>query len=529
MSFANFLGRRKMSHWVDRVRNHSIWSLMTSVAVSIKAAFEREGLNADMIDSLARLQTVIGYGAHRVSSTDPVLISQQALDNMIQPIAQIKANVDIFANNGDANALATACSNADSFLTNLNLILGPMAPEEIAVLSDAAADYRNALERHLAVAIEAQRNLLDKITSNEIRLDAIQVSLNSEQQRLSVLLNEQQSQFSAAQDKRASDFAATQADYLAKYTSAATEQHTEFSTDQDARKTAFSTFQRDSQDIVSTLIGEYNDRLKGHEELYLKRERDAQEVLNSTLVSIQNDYVAKAVAILAEMDKQKCDVEKLVGVIGNLGVTSGYKKVANYAKWMTVFWQLMTTAALGGLIFVAALVAFPSYFGVSQSAIQKGEVKVEMALPSGGKSSVEKSRDSQPEVKAKVEGASTSHSETDFYQGFATRVFLSITFGIFAAYAAKQASRFFETERRNRKFALELEALGPFIEPLEKSDRDKFRVQIGDRSFGVLDQESHKGKDDDPVTLAGWLKSKDGIEALTGPIKELLKGMKIGN
>lgn len=503
---------------------------MGAAEASIKTAFEREGLNADMIDSLARLQTVITYGAHRVSSTDPALVTPQALDNMVQPVTQMKAYVDTFVSNGDINQLNAACSNADTFLTNLNLILGPVAPEDIGILSKAAAEYRHALEKHLADAIATQRNLLDKAASNEIRMEAVEVALTHEQQRLSTLLNEQQSQFSAAQDRRASDFATTQADYLAKYTSAATEQQTQFSTDQDTRKTVFSAFQRESQEKISALMEEYDDKLKEHEELYLKRERDAQETLNTNLVSIQNDYEAKATAILAEIDKHKRDVEKLVGVIGNLGVTSGYKKVADYARWMTLFWQLMTTGALGGLIFVAALVAFPSNHGLSQPAAQKKiEVKVEAAIPSGGKASADKSADAIPEVKATVDGAAASHSETEFYQGFATRVFLSITFGIFAAYAAKQASRFFDTERRNRKLALELEALGPFIEPLEKSDQDKFRVQIGDRSFGVMDHESHKGKDEDPVTLAGWLKSKDGIEALTGPIKEILKGVKIGN
>lgn len=500
---------------------------MGATEASIKAAFEREGLNADMIDSLARLQTVISFGANRVSSTDPVLVTPQALENMVQPVTQMKAYVDAFVSNGDINQLNAACSNADTFLTNLNLILGATAPEDIAIFSKAAADYRHALEKHLVTAIETQRNLLDKAASNETRMQAIEIALNNEQQRLSVLLNDQQSQFSAAQDKRASDFAATQADYLAKYTSAATDQQTQFSTDQDARKTAFSTFQRDSQEKLAALMEEYDDKLKEHNELFLNREKEVQETLNSNLVLIQNDYEAKASAILAEIGKHKRDVEKLVGVIGNLGVTSGYEKVANYAKWMTLFWQFMTMAALGGLIVVAALVAFPSYFGVNQPAVQKKiEVKVEAAVPSGGKVSAEKSKDSSPELKTTVDGAAASHSEAEFYQGFATRVFLSITFGIFAAYAAKQASRFFETERRNRKLALELEALGPFIEPLEKADQDKFRVQIGDRSFGVTDHQSYKGKDEDPVTLVGWLKSKDGIEALTGPIKELLKGLK---
>ena len=74
-------------------------------------------------------------------------------------------------------------------------------------------------------------------------------------------------------------------------------------------------------------------------------------------------------------------------------------------------------------------------------------------------------------------------------------------------------------EQRNRKLALELEALGPFIEPLEKSDRDKFRVQIGDRSFGVADQDAGKSKEADPVTALAILKSKEIGEFITNIVK----------
>ena len=226
---------------------------------------------------------------------------------MLQPVTQMKGYVDTFASNADINQLNTACSNADTFLVNLNLIFGPVAPEDIGILGKAASDYRQALEKNLAVAIETQRNLLEKAANNETRMLAIESALNTEQQRLSVLLNEQQSQFSAAQDKRASDFAATQADYLAKYTSAATEQQTQFSTDQDERKTAFSSFQRESQEKLSMLMEKYDDKLKEHDEYFLKREKDTQERINTNLASIQNDYETKAAAILAEIDKHKRD------------------------------------------------------------------------------------------------------------------------------------------------------------------------------------------------------------------------------
>ena len=63
-----------------------------------------------------------------------------------------------------------------------------------------------------------------------------------------------------------------------------------------------------------------------------------------------------------------------------------------------------------------------------------------------------------------------------------------------AAYSGLQASHFFDGEQKNRKLALELEALGPFTEPLDKADQDKFRIQIGDRSFGFAAPETGKVK-----------------------------------
>jgi hypothetical protein len=110
-------------------------------------------------------------------------------------------------------------------------------------------------------------------------------------------------------------------------------------------------------------------------------------------------------------------------------------------------------------------------------------------------------------------------SDVVFYQGFATRVFLSLTFGIFAAYAARQATHFFETEQKNRRRALELEALGPFIEPLGGEMKDNFRLQIGERSFAVPDNEPQKPKEDDPVTVLSILKSKEIGEFISNIVK----------
>lgn len=520
-----------MSHWIERVRQHAVWAALSAVDPSISTALDRTSITPDMIDALERLRTVVKYGGNRLSSTDPAVISQAAIDNLLQPLNQLKAGVDTFIANGDVSQLNAANSHADVFLANLNLVLGATTAGDLTAISEAATTYRQTLEKHLVTALNTQKVLSEKAVENEEKIKAIESALNVEQQRLTTLVNEQQSQFSSAQDKRATEFSASQADYLAKYTAASTEQKTQFSTDQDSRRTAFADLQRESQEKLSALMSEYDQKLKNHDLEFQTSEKLAAEVHKSNIEDLHTQFAAQASTILGEIEKHKKEVESLVGVIGNLGVTSGYKKIANYARIMVGVWQFFTVVALAGLISIAFFVAFPGSINANapddRTSQQKTlSLRADVGLQGGVNPTFDKKKEVPPELKVAAEIASKPSTQADFYQGLATRVFLSITFGIFAAYAARQASRFFEMEQKNRKMALELEALGPFIEPLDKPERDKFRVQIGDRSFGVSDQDASKTKEDDPVTIAGWLKSKDGIEALSNAIKEGLKDLK---
>lgn len=512
-----------MSQWIDRVQQHAAWTAISAVEPSVDAALARDGVPPDIVDSLERLRTVAKFTEGRLSATDPVLITPAALNNLIQPLGQLKANIDAFISSGDTNQINAANSQADALLSNLTLVFGGVTPSELSVMAEAATSYRQTLERYLANAMAQQAGLLEKAKANESKIKAIEAALATEQQKLATLVNEQQSQFSAAQDKRASDFAASQADYLAKYTAAASEQKTQFSADQDSRRTVFSDFQRENQEKLSTLLSAYDQKLKDHALDFEAKEKLADEEHKKNLLLLQEGYEKNAQEMLEEIQRHKAAVESLVGVIGNLGVTSGYKKIANYARWMLLVWQSLTVFALAGLIAVATMVAFPSWFGVktssdhvsSQETVElKATIKAESTKPIGEKNV------------AVAAGTKTTHGEViqssvnaDFYQGFLSRLFLSITFGIFAAYASRQASRFFEMEQKNRKMALELEAIGPFIEPLEKADRDKFRVQIGDRSFGVPDSEPSKSKEEEPVTALAVLKSKEVGELITNIVK----------
>lgn len=240
----------------------------------------------------------------------------------------------------------------------------------------------------------------------------------------------------------------------------------------------------------------------------------------ANLGALKSDYETSAKGILDQINVHREEVEKLVGVIGNLGVTSGYQKVANLARKMLFIWQGVTVLALGGLIIVAFQMAFPSPTKAMSVVIEAPQVASSTAPPSMSQPK-EKEKAAQS-VSAQTVIQTTPVSDSAFYQGLATRIFLSLTFGIFAAYAAKQASHFLDMERKNRKLALELEALGPYIAPLDKVSQDEFRIKIGDRSFGVHDHDLNNPKPDDPVTAYGALNLKELGEL----VANIAKGMK---
>lgn len=525
-----------MIGWAERVRTHAVWGALTALDTATVAGLLREAITAEAADSLERLNAVAGYALRRLKATDPILIQQQALDNLTGFATQARAHVETFTGNGDFNQLTAANAQADNIIAQLPAVLATISSDDVIAIGESTAKYRETLIKHLAEALQVQQAIAQKNAINEQKIATLEAAIAAEKERLSALTTEQQSLFSASQDKRASEFSTSQTEYLTKYSAASADQQSQFSSDQDARRTAFSDFMRDSQQTTSELMTKYDDKLKEHDAEFQKQEKLMNELHQSNLESLNAEYKAVATEILEDVRKRKAEVESLVGVIGNLGVTSGYKKVADHARWALYFWQFVTLVALAGLITVATFSAFPALFpapsgkainGSVEVAVNQTEIKTGSGSQTPTNGTQQKSTEApKAEVKATTQAAPNSPSDSDFYHGLATRIFLSITFGIFAAYAGKQASHAAAIEQRNRKMALELEALGPFIEPLDKPERDKFRVQIGDRSFGVPDHEAAKPKEDDPTSALGWLKSKDGVQSILGPFKDLVKEIK---
>lgn len=443
-----------MSQWQEAIRNHPAWQGLQSLGPLLDQVASREGLDSTSLDLVERMRTANMFVGRRLASLDPALVYQPALDALGAQLQSSLSELQAFIADEQVGHLVNANNGISEVLSNVARLVSPPAPEELTAMFEAASAYRASMERALSESHAAVAGLRTDVEALAARLSELTNEVSSQRASATSLSTEFQSQFSTSQEGRAKEFTEQQAVRQKDYSEAQT-----------ARQVRF-------DELHASFSQKLNDQ-----EAEFGRQRDAiQQSAKDRLSQLDEGFRDSAAAILKVIESHKNDVEKLVGVIGNLGVTSGYQKAADSALNATRFWQTLTVAGFGVVILFAYKAFLPAL---------EGEFS---------------------------------------WEKFAGRVVLTIAVGVFAAYAAAQADRYMESERRNRKLALELEAVGPYLAPLPEAQQQSFRLALGERTFGKDEQRfGDKGKS--PATVIDVvMKSKEFRDFVTELVRAARQG-----
>lgn len=392
-----------MAQWSDRLASHPLFNHLQNLGPAIDNALNRENLDPQAAEGLSRLKSVLAFTGRRLAGADPFILQFGVVDNLGNQFQAMITEVQNFIANGNLGHLTNANANADAALSHLAQLNVPLTTEDFHAAKEAAEAYRKGLNNYLSEAKQSSKKVGSELESLSARVSELGAVIDSEKSRLATVSAEAQAKFLADQETRAKDFASTQ---------------------------------KDQQTHSTALLSEYTQKLATQDAEFAKQREDIARVHQAELEALKEEFADAAEKLRDEINARKEEVEKLVGVIGTLGVTSGYQNAANGAKITVWVWQVVTVLAMIGLIGVATYAFLPAL---------------------GGEFS---------------------------WGSFAGRVFISLTFGVLAAYAASQADKYQKVERQNRRLALELEAMGPFIAPLSLEKQEEFRLNIGDRSFG---------------------------------------------
>jgi hypothetical protein len=488
-----------MSEWDERIRAHRVWTTMTTLGSTIDNAIAVEDLAPETVAGLERIRTVLAYCGKRLASAEPLVTHQQPLDLVANYLASIDSELTAFVADKDAAHVVKANGFADDALLPIVQIPGAYSSEELGALVATTTEYRATIQQALASARkqiqefssvmqesfsklnstseeslvklntrleDSSKSLTANSESVQASLTKLSASIQSEQQTLAQIVSDQQGQFSTAQEARSKEF--TEGLRLANegYTKLATDYQSQFSAAQDTRSKEYAAAELARQNKYNETVTDFSKKLADQDAEFTKQRAALVAASELDLTRLGSEYGAKAAKVLEDIEQKQKYVEKLVGVIGNLGVTSGYLRVANQARLALWGWQ---AATVGSLITLSAL-AYKT-LGVLDGV--------------GG------------------------HFN---WGGFAARALLLVSLGVIAAYSGTQADKLFGEERRNRKLALELEAIGPYLAPLPVEEQNKFRLQIGELSFG-RDPESHVHRKS-PASVFDLLKSKESRELL---------------
>lgn len=392
-----------MSQWSERLASHQLFNHLQNLGPAIDNALNRENLDPQAAESLSRLKSVLTFVGRRLTGADSFLVQFNTVDNLASQFQAIINEVQQFNANGNIGHLTNANANADAALSQLAQLNVPLTTEDFKAAKEAAESYRKGLESALKEAKKISSQVFSDLETLKVRASELASAIDSEKTRLAAVSTDAQTKFLADSEARMKDFAANQ---------------------------------KSQQDSSTALLNEYKQKLATQDADFTKQLEELARVHQGELESLKEEFADAAEKLRDEINTRKEEVEKLVGVIGNLGVTSGYQKAAKGARTTVWVWQVVTVLAMVGLIGVAIYAFLPAI---------------------GGEFS---------------------------WGSFAGRVFISLTFGVLAAYAASQADKYQKIERQNRRLALELEAIGPFIAPLPLEKQEEFRLNIGDRSFG---------------------------------------------
>lgn len=428
-----------MSLSAEQFKSHLIWKSLSDLGPLIDQALTKDGLDAPTLEELARLKSVLSFTGKRLAGADPYLLQLVHLDSLSTALNTAATQVQNFITNSNAAHITAANVQADLALTALSQINVQVTTEDFVAAKEAAENYRLSFNKIFS-DIQAEASQLNvEMESFKSRLSELSAEEDAVKQRLLVLTPEHQAQFDMAQKTRLDEWESSQGERQEKF---------------------------------EALTLECETGLKNKEVEFTKFKGEIEELHTKYLDEMKKEFVDSASKIRDEILERKREVEILVGIIGDRGVTSGHQKAANEAREDAKVWQRVTVASMILLIGLAIFIFLPQLAGAFS------------------------------------------------WESFAGRVFITLTVGVLAAYAGSQADKYQKIERYSRNLALELEAIGPYIAPLDQDKQDEFRLKIGDRTFGREGGSTHKADEMSPTSVADvFAKSKD----LSGFVTDVIK------
>lgn len=284
-----------MSQWVDQFENHPLHQRLQTLEGTLTEIEQSEDISPDALDSIERLKQIRTHTVKTLTSSDPILVPVQTLNNLDSYVQQVIAYCEQYKSNKDTGQLRNANSYVDNILPQLGTFPSIQSEAGLESLSESVTSLRRSVGQYRRRVEDERQGLNAPIEEARRDLESLRSDISTEIARLDGVVNEFQKQFSESEDKR----------------------RVEFADDEKDRENRF----RESQQNRETEMQEYKNKL-----------------------------AERAEALLDSITEHQQSAQELVYVIANTGMVGGYQKTANKERTRAIIWQVIAVVCFFGLI-----------------------------------------------------------------------------------------------------------------------------------------------------------------------------------
>lgn len=368
------------------------------------------------IENYVFFQSAFEFITDRLKLTIPSLVQEAELTALSSEIEAGTVQINSYLGNKNIGHINNAVNNLTSSLNrvrNLPLLLSKGDFD----FSKAVATFQKTIEIAYD-SLESEKNKLkEQLKLTEDDLTAKNTLLSTLQQQLSSKEIEIQN-------------------VLTKYTA-------EFETIKSNSNTSFESEKKKFNDAIDSdrkLFKDQFDEIHAENQKTFEGQTKKVEIDSSELIVKLNNKLSEA--------------NKIVNIVGNVGVTGNYQNIANEHKKSADNFRLI---ALGFMIIMSGLLIW--------SIIE------------------------------------LSHGEFNLYKSL-VRILAAAVLTYPAIYASRESSKHRKLETQNRKLELELASIGPFIELLSEDKKHLIKEELVKKYFGNHNL-SDESKDEEDISING--------------------------
>lgn len=364
------------------------------------------------LNESAFFEAVYKYVKDRLKLTLPILVQEAEITALTNEVDAVTVQINAFLGDNNIGYITNATNNCNSVLNRIRNFPFPLSKSDydfsksVAGFEQVATTSYKNLEAQNANLQQAIKKTEEDLAAKQTQLANIETKLAAKEVEIQNVLTRYNTEFEALK--------------------------TTANTDIDAEKRKF------------------NEGIEADRKLYKEQFGADKESNKKVFEEQKKQFEQQSTEIIDNLNSKLAEANKIVNIVGNVGVTGNYQNIANENKRNADFFRWVA------LIIMVVMSGF-----IIWSLIE------------------------------------LSHGEFNLYRSL-VRILAAAVLTYPAVYAARESSKHRKLETQNRNLELELASIGPFIELLPEDKKQKIKEELVTRYFGNQNSVANdKGEEED--------------------------------